>query len=223
MPKASAPIAPCVAVWLSPQTIVMPGWRQALLRPDDVDDALVDAVDREIGNAELRRHCVPACRPAASIPARRCRGCGCWSACCGRRPRSSRRAGAPCGRRASAPRRPAASSPRGSGEGRYRAGRCLRPAGAMTWLSQILSNKVRGRGHALLLTPTELRASTRRRRLPGSPVRAVASGPAAARRRARAGCRRGRARRCAPTCRGGRAGNRAWRAARRRGAPPRSR
>jgi hypothetical protein len=26
MPKASAPKAPCVAVWLSPQTIVMPGW-----------------------------------------------------------------------------------------------------------------------------------------------------------------------------------------------------
>ena len=26
MPKASAPMAPCVAVWLSPQTIVMPGW-----------------------------------------------------------------------------------------------------------------------------------------------------------------------------------------------------
>ncbi len=26
MPKASAPIAPCVAVWLSPQTMVMPGW-----------------------------------------------------------------------------------------------------------------------------------------------------------------------------------------------------
>ena len=25
MPKASAPRAPCVAVWLSPQTIVMPG------------------------------------------------------------------------------------------------------------------------------------------------------------------------------------------------------
>ena len=25
MPKASAPIAPCVAVWLSPQTMVMPG------------------------------------------------------------------------------------------------------------------------------------------------------------------------------------------------------
>ena len=26
IPKASAPNAPCVAVWLSPQTIVMPGW-----------------------------------------------------------------------------------------------------------------------------------------------------------------------------------------------------
>ncbi len=26
MPKASAPKAPCVEVWLSPQTTVMPGW-----------------------------------------------------------------------------------------------------------------------------------------------------------------------------------------------------
>ncbi len=26
MPKARAPKAPCVEVWLSPQTIVMPGW-----------------------------------------------------------------------------------------------------------------------------------------------------------------------------------------------------
>src|ERR687898_342790 len=26
MPNASAPNAPCVEVWLSPQTIVMPGW-----------------------------------------------------------------------------------------------------------------------------------------------------------------------------------------------------
>ena len=26
MPKAKAPKAPCVAVWLSPQTTVMPGW-----------------------------------------------------------------------------------------------------------------------------------------------------------------------------------------------------
>ena len=26
MPKASAPKAPCVEVWLSPQTMVVPGW-----------------------------------------------------------------------------------------------------------------------------------------------------------------------------------------------------
>ena len=26
MPKAKAPKAPCVLVWLSPQTMVMPGW-----------------------------------------------------------------------------------------------------------------------------------------------------------------------------------------------------
>ena len=26
MPKASAPKAPCVEVWLSPHTMVMPGW-----------------------------------------------------------------------------------------------------------------------------------------------------------------------------------------------------
>ena len=26
MPNASAPNAPCVLVWLSPQTIVIPGW-----------------------------------------------------------------------------------------------------------------------------------------------------------------------------------------------------
>ena len=26
MPKASAPKAPCVLVWLSPHTIVIPGW-----------------------------------------------------------------------------------------------------------------------------------------------------------------------------------------------------
>ena len=28
MPKASAPTAPCVDVWLSPQTIVIPGWER---------------------------------------------------------------------------------------------------------------------------------------------------------------------------------------------------
>ena len=55
MPKASAPNAPWVAVWLSPQTIVMPGWRDAELGPDDVDDALVlGAQASSSGIAELR-------------------------------------------------------------------------------------------------------------------------------------------------------------------------
>ncbi len=33
MPKASAPKAPCVAVWLSPHTTVMPGWVQPCSGP----------------------------------------------------------------------------------------------------------------------------------------------------------------------------------------------
>jgi hypothetical protein len=41
MPKAGAPIAR-VAAWLSPQTIVMPGWLRPLLWPDDANHALAD-------------------------------------------------------------------------------------------------------------------------------------------------------------------------------------
>jgi hypothetical protein len=40
MPWASAPKAPCVAVWLSPQTTVMPGKRPALFGADDMHDPL---------------------------------------------------------------------------------------------------------------------------------------------------------------------------------------
>jgi hypothetical protein len=39
MPKASAPNAPCVAVWLSPQTMVMPGWVRPSSGADHVHDA----------------------------------------------------------------------------------------------------------------------------------------------------------------------------------------
>ena len=53
MPKARAPNAPWVEVWLSPHTIVMPGWVQALLGPDDVDDALAGVAHRVEGDAEL--------------------------------------------------------------------------------------------------------------------------------------------------------------------------
>ena len=45
--------APCVDVWLSPQTIVMPGCGQAELRADDVDDALAAAAGRVERDAEL--------------------------------------------------------------------------------------------------------------------------------------------------------------------------
>ena len=53
MPKASAPNAPCVEVWLSPQTMVMPGLRDAQLRADDVDDALIFAVHVEEAHADF--------------------------------------------------------------------------------------------------------------------------------------------------------------------------
>ena len=53
MPKARAPKAPWVEVWLSPQTMVMPGLGQPELGPDDVDDALVGVAHRVAGDPEL--------------------------------------------------------------------------------------------------------------------------------------------------------------------------
>ena len=53
MPKASAPKAPWVAVWLSPQTIVMPGLGDAQLRADHVDDALAVGAEAVQLQAEL--------------------------------------------------------------------------------------------------------------------------------------------------------------------------
>ena len=45
---------PCVQVWLSPQTSVVPGMRQALLGADDVHDAVAVLADVEQLYAELR-------------------------------------------------------------------------------------------------------------------------------------------------------------------------
>ena len=62
MPNAIAPNAPCVDVWLSPHAIVMPGCVRPELGSDDMDDALVGAVDVVERDAELaavlleRRH-----------------------------------------------------------------------------------------------------------------------------------------------------------------------
>ena len=53
MPNAIAPNAPWVLVWLSPQTIVIPGWVRPELRTDDVHDALVEVAERVQPDAEL--------------------------------------------------------------------------------------------------------------------------------------------------------------------------
>ena len=53
MPNASAPSAPCVDVCESPQTSDEPGQGEALLRPDDVDDAFAAVAELKL-HAELR-------------------------------------------------------------------------------------------------------------------------------------------------------------------------
>ena len=55
MPNASAPNAPCVEVWLSPHTIVMPGLGEALLGTDDVHDALARVAHRVAAGCRTRR------------------------------------------------------------------------------------------------------------------------------------------------------------------------
>ena len=53
MPKAIAPKAPWVEVWLSPQTSVDAGQRKAEFRPDHVDDAMPLVAHRNVVDAEL--------------------------------------------------------------------------------------------------------------------------------------------------------------------------
>ncbi len=53
MPKASAPKAPWVLVWLSPQTIVVPGSVSAQLGTDHVHDPLTAALDIVERDAKL--------------------------------------------------------------------------------------------------------------------------------------------------------------------------
>ena len=120
MPWASAPKAPWVEVWLSPQTIVVPGQGEALLGPDDVDDALAAVELVVIFDAELARVLGERLDLLRGSRDRRCRRCGRWSGCCGRRRRASSPARAPCGRSCAGPRTPAGSSPRGRDGGRCR-------------------------------------------------------------------------------------------------------
>ena len=53
MPWASEPKAPWVEVWLSPQTMVVPGRVKPCSGPDDVDDALADVELVEVLDAEF--------------------------------------------------------------------------------------------------------------------------------------------------------------------------
>ncbi len=53
MPNASAPNAPCVAVWLSPQTTVMPGCVSPCSGPMTCTMPCLLAVEAVAGNAEL--------------------------------------------------------------------------------------------------------------------------------------------------------------------------
>ena len=54
MPKASAPKAPWVEVWLSPQTIVIPGWVRPCSGPITCTMPWLAIAHRVTGDAELR-------------------------------------------------------------------------------------------------------------------------------------------------------------------------
>ena len=116
MPNASAPNAPWVLVWLSPHTMVVPGWREAQLGADDVDDSLPGVATIEEPDAELgavAHECVHLGLGVGrcAVPPWRWRDPP-W--------RRYAPAFARVSRAAAARRRPGATSPRGSDGGRHR-------------------------------------------------------------------------------------------------------
>ena len=151
MPKASAPNAPCVLVWLSPQTMVMPGCVSAELRADDVHDAAPVVLQPEQLDAELARSCASSCRTCRAADStaigtppndlRRCRSassdpssraCGPGGARCRPRARSTSKA---CGEVTSCTRCRSMYSTAGVSA----------VSGTTTCRSQTFSNSVRGR------------------------------------------------------------------------------
>ena len=136
MPKASAPSAPCAAVWLSPQTSGRAGQGEALLGPDDVDDALLGARARRNRGRRTRRRCsssAASCVALAGIVDRQSvrrwpsTRAGRRQIVIGDRERQVGPAHLAAGG-AQAFERLRARSPRGPGAGRYRSGRCRRRA-----------------------------------------------------------------------------------------------
>ena len=170
IPNASAPKAPCVEVWLSPQTIVMPGWVTPELGADHVDDALAVGAERVDRDAEL----LAVSLERLDLHARELVGDQ-----VGRRRAVGRHVvvGGRDGlvgpadlaaRRGAGRRRPAARSPRGRGAGRCRSG-----PSATSCASQILSN-MRFRHHLAPLAQSggdhgqELGSARRRRSRSGA-------------------------------------------------------
>ena len=105
------------------------GQREALLGADHVDDALAHVELVEILDAEVLGVLRQRLDLDAALLVVDARGCGRWSARCGRRRRASSPARAPCGRPCAGLRTPAGSSPRARDGGRCRARRCRRAAG----------------------------------------------------------------------------------------------
>ena len=127
MPNASAPNAPCVDVWLSPQTIVMPGCVRPSSGPITCtmpSRPLPVANSRTPNSSQLRSQRLEL-RARERVRDRAVAASG----RCDPSSRPSGPAGAPAGRRAAAPRTPAATSPRGPGAGRRRAAPA-RPCGS---------------------------------------------------------------------------------------------
>ena len=211
MPKASAPIAPCVAVWLSPQTIVMPGWLRPCSGPMmwTMPWSMLSIGKYGTPNSLTLRSSVSTCSFDSGLV-------------------DAGGAGAAVGRRDVV----VGDRHRRIGTAHLAAGE-LQPLEGLRRrdlvdqvkvdIDQVGAFALRGddvvvpdlveqrarRGHGFL-TPRDCHRARRRSRR-----RRGAAFPGAR-------CR-GRVRRCAPLCRCGRADNRAWPGARRRGGPLRSR
>ena len=100
IPKASAPNAPCVDVWLSPHTRSIPGKTKTELRPDHVDDALAPVADRIDVDPCLLAVRLDVVNHTSGVnrPRSRCRFRAATSAPHDRRRRLSGPGGVPCDR-----------------------------------------------------------------------------------------------------------------------------
>ena len=127
MPCASAPKAPCVEVWLSPQTIVVPGSVKPCSGPTTWTMPWRLSSSSKYSTPKSRGVLGQRLDLDAALVVVDALGCGRSSARCGRRRPASSPARAPCGPTCAGPRTPAGSSPRGRGGGRCRAGTCRRP------------------------------------------------------------------------------------------------